>query len=465
MNSFHNEALFVTLAEILAEKQRSAENITKYIQLVCESFTFDCGCVYEADQDGNFCLKEQYSFKEYPFQSHFTLDAIAPQLRQDLAETLLLCLDKSQAKASHEQNLLQFFGAQSLILAPVVDEEFRIYGFIIFLNVRVANPILPEAMPSLQFIVNIIERQISVRVYRNKLGFAQHSLENILDNAGVDIYVNDFYTHEILYANASMVAPYGGKKKFIGNKCWEMLFPGQQGPCEFCPQTKLIDEAGNPTRVYSWNYQRPFDGAWFRVFSSSFRWIDGRLAHVVSSADITENKQKEAIIHYMANYDALTELPNRRMLVSEYRRRITATRSGDRSYLLFFDIDGFKAVNDNFGHDAGDEFLIQLGKFFSSIPMLKDAIYRNGGDEFVALIGDNVTADHIRNLANFIHERFTKPWELKTGPIFCNTSIGVACFPEDGLTAEELINKADQAMYQIKKSGGGRLGFFSGALP
>ena len=97
--------------------------------------------------------------------------------------------------------------------------------------------------------------------------------------------------------------------------------------------------------------------------------------------------------------------------------------------------------------------------------MLAGSSYRNGGDEFVALLDGDVTEANIRNLAHFIHERFKKPWVLKKGDVFCNASIGVACYPEDGSTAEELLNKADQAMYQIKKSGGSGICFGYELLP
>ncbi len=140
--------------------------------------------------------------------------------------------------------------------------------------------------------------------------------------------------------------------------------------------------------------------------------------------------------------------------MKECERRIDKTQEGGEGYLLFFDIDGFKKINDTFGHEAGDEFLVQLGQFFSGIPLLHDAIYRNGGDEFIAIIDGDKTEANIRNLASFIHRRFAQPWRLKRGEVFCNVSIGVARYPEDGRTAEELLLKADQAMYKVKKAGG-----------
>ena len=340
------------------------------------------------------------------------------------------------------------------MVASVVDETLQIYGLLVFVQ-QSARPVPPAGTQQLlKTVLSMFGRYIGVRVYQNKLTFAKNSLESILDNTGIDIYVNDFHTHDILYANRSMAAPYGGISQFLGRKCWEVLFPGQGGPCSFCPQQKLIDENGEPTKIYSWDYQRPFDGSWFRVFSAAFRWVDGRLAHVVSSADITDNKRNEALVEYLANYDSLTNLPNRRMLVKECERRIDKTQDGDEGYLLFFDIDGFKKINDTFGHEAGDEFLVQLGQFFSGIPLLHDAIYRNGGDEFIAIIDGDKTEANIRNLASFIHHRFAQPWRLKRGEAFCNVSIGVARYPEDGRTAEELLLKADQAMYKVKKAGG-----------
>lgn len=161
----------------------------------------------------------------------------------------------------------------------------------------------------------------------------------------------------------------------------------------------------------------------------------------------------------MANYDVLTGLPNRRMLLEECKNRIDNAKEDEQGYVIFFDIDGFKVINDNYGHDAGDEFLVKLGDFFSSIPLLKNSVYRNGGDEFVAVIGGDITKDNICNLVSFIHKRFKEPWNLKNGSVYCNTSVGIACYPEDGNNAEELINKADQAMYQIKKSGGAGICF------
>lgn len=114
-----------------------------------------------------------------------------------------------------------------------------------------------------------------------------------MNNMGVDIYVNSFDSHDMLYANESMAAPYGGIEHFEGKKCWQALYTDKTGECEFCPKRHLIDENGLPTKVYSWDYQRPFDKCWFRVFSAAFAWIDGQMAHVITSVDIDHQKKIE----------------------------------------------------------------------------------------------------------------------------------------------------------------------------
>lgn len=447
------ENLIIALAELLGAKQVDSGVIDRALAMISGAFAFDGGLVYELDQYNLLHLKEHSQRGEFALQSSFAIDAIDAAYRSYLAQEIFVQVLQNSHNTEAEQALLQLFAARSLVVGSVVDESLQIYGLLVFVR-QSAQPLTADERRILTTVLPMFGRYIGVRVYRNRLAFANNSLKSILDNTGIDIYVNDFYTHDILYANKSMAAPYGGIAQFLGRKCWEVLYPGQNRPCSFCPQQKLIDENGEPTKIYSWDYQRPFDGSWFRVFSAAFRWVDGRLAHVVSSADITDNKRNEALIEYLANYDSLTELPNRRMLVQECERRLAQIREGGRGYLLFFDIDGFKNINDTFGHEAGDEFLVQLGQFFLGNPMLRGSIYRNGGDEFVAIIDGDKTEANIRNLASFIHRRFNKPWQLKSGAVFCNVSIGVARYPEDGRKVEELLLKADQAMYRVKKAGG-----------
>lgn len=458
MSDNQDTSLLSSLASLLSGQQVNSEATIAGLSLICEHFFCTDALVYDMDQHATLHLMEHLGDMAHPHA--FRPDRLYPTLHAQLSHTSSFHLVRGDSLFPDGDHLLDLFSVDRLVIAPVVGEHFRIHGLIILLDAHGQLPCDDISSTLLSTALSLLVHYVGIRMYQKRTSFIQTSLESVLDNTGIDIYVNDFDTHDILYVNRSMAAPYGGKDAFKDKKCWQVLFPGQSGPCQFCPQKKLTDENGVPTKTYTWDYERPFDGSWFRVFSSAFRWVDGRLAHVVSSADITDNKRNEKLIEYMAHYDDLTKLPNRRMLVRDCEQYIGGDANATLGYVLFFDIDGFKAVNDQFGHDAGDELLIQLGAFFASIPMLKNAIYRNGGDEFVAILGgQDVTKTHIQNLGSFIHRRFQSPWQLKKGRIYCNTSIGVACYPEDGTTAEALLLKSDQAMYHAKKQGAGGICF------
>lgn len=452
------ELLILKLAKMPADEQLEPNTKGRTLSLLCQGFGFDCAFFYEADWNQN--RLHRIEGVGTPEQIKAVPEYFTPDFCENVAEETVRYCDERLQSTPEQLQWMSLFGVPSAVISFMADENGHIYSLIVLCRMTEKSPFDEPTRENLKTALALLSKNVTIQIYKSRLQFAQTALEGVLDNTGIDIYVNDFYNHEILYINESMAKPYGGKKQFAGRKCWQILFPGQTGPCEFCPQNKLIDENGKPTKVYTWDYQRAFDGSWFRVFSAAFRWADGRLAHVVSSADITDNKNNEELIRYMANYDVLTNLPNRRMLVTECEQRINK-ELGELAFLLFFDIDGFKNINDSLGHDAGDEFLAQLGKFFTGIPLLKDSIYRNGGDEFVAMLGKGITEDHVLDLSRFIHSRFEKPWKLKNGAVTCGISIGVSCYPEDGLTAEELLRKADQAMYSVKKSGGGGLCFAS----
>ena len=180
-----------------------------------------------------------------------------------------------------------------------------------------------------------VANHVKLQLYQKRAEATDASLKTMMDHMGIDIYVNDFYTHEVLYANRSMAEPYGGVENLIGKICWKTLYTDKIEECNYCPQKNLIDEDGGPTKVYSWDYQRPFDGSWFRVLSAAFQWTDGRLAHIVSSVDISENKHNEEVIRQLAEYDSLTGLPNRYRLQLDCDKYLGDTQNGVESFLRF----------------------------------------------------------------------------------------------------------------------------------
>lgn len=177
--------------------------------------------------------------------------------------------------------------------------------------------------------------------------------------------------------------------------------------------------------------------------------------------DITKRKEAEERIRILANYDALTGLPNRNLLNERVTVEIEKAWDQDGQFaLMFLDLDHFKDVNDSLGHRYGDNLLIELTKRFESLVRPQDTICRLGGDEFVFLLAE---ADHV--IAKEVVERLLKaveqPFVIDQYELTITASIGVAIYPDDGLDMESLQRNADVAMYRTKKESRNSYRFFS----
>ena len=170
-------------------------------------------------------------------------------------------------------------------------------------------------------------------------------------------------------------------------------------------------------------------------------------------------KQRE---HQLATHDPLTQLFNRTAFLERTERSLSyADRKGQRVALLYFDLDGFKSVNDTWGHSIGDELLRRLADRVKKSMRRSDFAARIGGDEFVILIHD-VKSDHSgARVAKDLIEELSRPFRLGPNELWITTSIGVAIWPNDAESPDQLLRKADTAMYHAKKSGINRFNYYS----
>lgn len=170
--------------------------------------------------------------------------------------------------------------------------------------------------------------------------------------------------------------------------------------------------------------------------------------------DISDRKVAELELKALAHKDVLTGLPNRTMLYELARRQIELChRNNTRLAVLFMDLDGFKKVNDQYGHHVGDELLIEVGQRISRSLRKADCVARLGGDEFIVLLNSVKDEGHIIAVAEKLIEIISAP--VLIGACVCevSASIGVAIYPQHGLTIEALMRCADAAMYQVKHHG------------
>jgi diguanylate cyclase (GGDEF)-like protein len=174
---------------------------------------------------------------------------------------------------------------------------------------------------------------------------------------------------------------------------------------------------------------------------------------------------REAQLVFLAHHDDLTGLPNRALLSERLQRELAHARRNDRQLaLLFLDLDRFKSVNDSVGHEGGDHLLRLVADRLHACVREGDTVARLGGDEFVVLLTDLDSALPAAKLAKEIVALLSQPFEIGGNDCFISVSIGVAVFPGDGATAEELLKHADIAMYRAKNSGRGRFVFFEESM-
>jgi len=181
------------------------------------------------------------------------------------------------------------------------------------------------------------------------------------------------------------------------------------------------------------------------------------LASTVTSFIIAERKIRE-----LAHHDALTGLANRRLLTELLQHAIAlAKRQGSSMAMIFHDLDNFKPVNDNFGHQVGDSLLQAVAKRVQDCVRESDTVARIGGDEFVILLPSIEKKQDVLTVAEKIHDALLRPFEIKGHTVNISTSIGVVIYPDHGDTEESLLVNADNAMYFSKMNGRNNIQIYS----
>ena len=181
----------------------------------------------------------------------------------------------------------------------------------------------------------------------------------------------------------------------------------------------------------------------------------GKVSHyVVVSNDISQYKNYQAQLEFLAHHDALTHLPNRALFHAQlHETLLRAHRAGERVGLMFVDLDRFKPINDTLGHAVGDQLLVAAAARIRSCLRESDMVARHGGDEFTLLLNSLKHEDDAGFIARKLVAELTKPFPLAGHELSISASIGIACYPRDGEDAQVLLRHADAAMYVAKEQG------------
>ncbi|MFD8739315.1 EAL domain-containing protein [Streptomyces sp. NPDC059618] len=267
------------------------------------------------------------------------------------------------------------------------------------------------------------------------------------------------------YVSPAAAGVYGrDAEELVGSELASLIHPEDLG-CVVHEVRRFLaaSHAEEPTTRIECRF-RSGDGGWLNVESTVNRHHGGL---IFNSRDVTERVRLQAQLQHNAEHDPLTDLPNRALFTRRVQQALSGRRSSDRgTAVLFIDLDGFKAVNDTIGHQAGDELLVQAARRLQDSVRHGDTAARLGGDEFAALIvgdgGRDRTAreQQVRELADRLRIRLSQPYCIDGNDVRVAASIGVG-FAEPGLGAGELLRNADLAMYRAKAAGKGRVELYA----
>ncbi len=189
------------------------------------------------------------------------------------------------------------------------------------------------------------------------------------------------------------------------------------------------------------------------------------IRYIAVFSDITDSKKSQELIEKQANYDTLTGLPNRNLIMDRLHQLLATSRRNRQIFaVLFMDLDDFKSVNDSLGHHHGDEMLKRAAQRIGCVLRESDSVGRLGGDEFLVLLGNLSSTDDIIPVVDKILAEIAKPMVIGGRELHTAASIGVTVYPADGDTAEVLLMNADSAMYAAKQAGRNTFSFFTRRL-
>lgn len=319
-----------------------------------------------------------------------------------------------------------------------------------------AQKLLLEMTANIDYALDNFDRGIQQKILESQLLKLSQAVEQssnaivITDSKANIEYVNIAFEHMTGYTRSEVI---GQNPRFLKSQktphsvyeeMWISLIQGNAWNGELINRRKDGSEYVNSTNITP-------------VLDS-----DGKTTHYIAmEEDISQRKESEERISYLANFDALTGLPNRIKMDDHLRYTLSLTKRHQGSFaLLFLDLDNFKDINDTLGHRIGDLLLIELAKRLTLALRDEDTVARMGGDEFIVLLPDS-TADGAALVAQKLLDDIVKQFTLQDNILSATASIGIALYPSDGSDIETLLKNADAAMYRAKEEGRNAYCFFT----
>jgi len=241
-----------------------------------------------------------------------------------------------------------------------------------------------------------------------------------------------------------------------------MLSSGKQSPEFYQAMWQQINDQGH-WQGEVWNRKKSGE-IYAEVLSlSALKNDDEEVTHYIAVfMDITSSKKQQEQLSLMAHYDVLTGLPNRSLFIDRFNQAIAhSKRTENQLAVCFLDLDNFKPINDNYGHEVGDDLLVEVASRIEACIREEDTVSRQGGDEFALLLNDIESFSQCEPTLTRIHDALAQPYIINDVPHKITASSGITLYPSDNGDIDTLLRHADQAMYQAKLEGKHRYHLFS----
>ncbi len=303
------------------------------------------------------------------------------------------------------------------------------------------------------------------RSAEQQLERTQRFLNAVIEHTPAILSVKHVRTRTYALVNRAATLLFGySSEQMVGQSVHE-LFNRRQAEFFTARDDEAIARRGQPivhehTVAAAHNGKRTLTTTKLAILDAS-----GEPEYLMSfSEDITERRQAEASIAYMAHHDPLTGLANRLLLRERLETALRGISRGSSVAVLYLDLDHFKSINDTLGHSVGDEFLKAIAIRLSQCVREGDTVARLGGDEFIILLADVADAPQAEAAAWRVREAISTPIDIDQQQIMADVSIGISLAPNDATTAEQLLKNSDMALYKAKADGRGTYRFFEPAM-
>ena len=388
------------------------------------------------------------------------LGVITEIKREDVLKPIFLLLIKMILVALSVVLISLWLGVKMLrlVINPIsrISEEFKRVGRQDYTQTSIAS-----SFTELQTLVDGFNHMIE-EIDRN-----QHELKKasvVFDNTSEGIMITDAQ-HKIVSVNRSFTKITGYGEEEVVGKNPAFLKSGYHDKVFYEELWSSIKQTGE-WRGEVRNKRKNGEVYTQLLSINTFRDVQGELTyHIGVFADISNIKETENKLDYLAHHDQLTGLPNRLLCLVRMEHELQlAQRNATQVAILFLDLDLFKNVNDSMGHAKGDILLQQVSMCLSDSLRSEDTVARLGGDEFVIILGSLKSRQDAALVAENTLALFSRPFQIDEQEIFIGASCGISVYPEDGTDQDLLLRNADSAMYRAKANGRNNYQFYTQAL-